>query len=140
MDRFDGESDEKNKLEVNSQMDSGFLSGSNLMSSQLSIDSDDEREQDEPKVAPEPAKAIHSGLDLGLGDDLNRLTLKDDTEGQLDVGKDGALSVLDSGIGDACTEDLVSEEEEEEEEQQEEEEEQQEPWTIYYMQDDDGDT
>lgn len=118
----DGPVAKDDKQQVDSQVDSGFLSGSNLISSSLSIDPENEERKDveEIKIAPEPAKACESGLDLGLTDSLSQLSLKENT-----------LNVLDSGIIDVESEELASTEVKNEG---------QEPWEIYYTQDDDGDT
>lgn len=119
-DCVDGAAGKDDKYRVNSQADSGFLSGSNLISSELSIDLEHEESKDEAKVAPEPAKAIDSGLDLGLSDGLGQLSLKE-----------GIESGLDSGTIDPDTEELGAEELKNQD---------LELWEIYYSQDDDGDT
>lgn len=118
----DGPAAKEDKQQVDSQADSGFLSGSNIISSSLSIDPENEetKEEEETKIAPEPAKASESGLNLGLTDSLGELSLKENT-----------LNVLDSGTIDVESEELASTEVKSEG---------QEPWEIYYTQDDDGDT
>jgi NF-kappa-B inhibitor alpha len=116
--------DADSKQRVDSQGDSGFLSGSNLLGSELNIDLESEERKDEAnavKIAPEPARAIDSGLDLGLSNTLSQLTLKEEN-----------LDPLDSGTIHPDNEELAAQEVKSEVSQ--------EPWEIYYTQDDDGDT
>lgn len=115
----------KDKQQVDSQGDSGFLSGSNLISSELSIDlENEERRLEDLKVAPEPKNASESGLDFGLTDGLNQLSLKEET----------LLNPLDSGSFNVTTEEDTYGTTESKPDSSKEE------WEVYYTQDDDGDT
>lgn len=114
----------EDKHQVDTNVDSGFLSG-NLMSSDFSYDSDNEDPVQDDKVAPEPAKATDSGLDLGLVSNLKDLSLKEGT----------ILENLDSGV----IEEFQSEEWSSED-LGDQTEGKLENWEVYYAQDNDGDT
>ncbi|KAJ8673324.1 hypothetical protein QAD02_004586 [Eretmocerus hayati] len=104
------------KEQVDSQLDSGFLSGSNLMSSEMSIEPEDDR-TDEPIEAPESPKPL---VDLGVDSAFCDLSLKENT-----------AAPLDSGIIEDSEEDFGSAQVKEQSLQ---------PYELCYTQDNDGDT
>ncbi|XP_014219128.1 NF-kappa-B inhibitor cactus [Copidosoma floridanum] len=132
-DQMDGAASKDKQIE-DSQGDSGFISSGNLLSSQLSIDSEEEElNRDDAKVAPEPVDATKSGLDLGLDIDLNKLSLKDVA----------TSNQSDSGIINIESEDLISGELQNFKVDDEFEllkNVNVPQWQLYYAQDNDGDT
>ena len=121
--RTDEDASKEDKQQVDTHVDSGFLSGSNLMSSELSIDleNEDRRDESDHKIAPEPVKAIDSGFNLGLTDSLNQLTLKEESTVNVDSG------IINLDIEEFTSEEVKNDRPPE-------------SWEIYYTQDDDGDT
>lgn len=88
----------KEKQFEDSQVDSGFLSSGNILSSQLSIEFESrDLSEDELKDTPELAKASESELNLISDVNINKTLLQDET-------------LLDSGIIDANSEEFINEE------------------------------
>lgn len=125
--------DDKYQADTNSS-DSGFISGSNFRSSELSADFDYDSKG---IIAPEPAKATDSGLDLGITSDLKDLSLKEVTPSEtFDSGiisQEFSSEVLDF-------EKVSTELQEPQSEEHTEESKEPENWESFYTQDDDGDT
>lgn len=107
-----GENDEKQQQRVSIQADSGFISGSNLMSSELSINSEGENINDQPEVALEPEKVADSVSEYNL----SNLSLKSQSPSCLNIEQDQDFDKVTSF------------------------EHQNKLWRTYYTQDEDGDT
>lgn len=150
--------DGKNYGEFDSgHVDSGFLSGANLVSTEdidderTAFDAADSRAPPAPEpcsVAPEPMRA-DSGVDLGLSEDLSQLTLKPVTLNPLSGVKVQSEPTVE--LTPVTTQFSSNQQQRIEHIQQTQanvniqhnqqiQQQRHHDWTIYYMQDDDGDT
>ncbi|XP_012283790.1 NF-kappa-B inhibitor cactus [Orussus abietinus] len=128
-------------------VDSGFLSGANLVSSELNLESaehDPELRESAP-VALEPMRA-DSGVDLGLSESLSQLTLKQVTLNPLGNNKVQSEPTIEltplrtKVIGIDEPRKVQNYQQPLHKSESEAKQFNREPWELYYMQDDEGDT
>lgn len=121
------------------QVDSGFLSGSNLVSTELTSDLEQVKEIIPAVVAPEPMRPVDSGLDIGLTETLSHLSLKQVTldckiQSEADLELTPVSVVVDDATIAAVKQGRLQSEIIGRKNYL------QEPWEDYYKQDDEGDT
>ena len=122
--------------------DSGFLSGTSLISSEeVSSELESKNSPSDfgpPAVAPEPMRAPDSGVNFGLSESLSQLSLKHNALNSLDKvhTETPKLTPVSAKATDSSVPTSVDDPEDKSKIQYTS----LEPWELYYTQDDDGDT
>ncbi|XP_012265825.2 NF-kappa-B inhibitor cactus-like [Athalia rosae] len=136
-------------------VDSGFLSGGNLVSTEEGLEFDRQACKSGP-VVPEPSIAVEpmradSGVDLGLSDNLSQLTLKPVTLNPLSGKVQSEPTIELTPVTTQLSQSQFQPQQRESVQpninvqhhqhvQIQQQQQQRHDWPLYYMQDDDGDT